>query len=110
MMQLTKKTIGELARDHADAIEKEKYLSSDGSFAGALLFSIPKDTPNTMSNSEFRAALKFSLGIQFTTLLPEVAALVEQKSTIMVVTYSLATNLKTFYLCNTMPSNMTSNN
>jgi hypothetical protein len=64
------KNFGELVRDHADAIEKAKYLSSDGSFAGAWLFSIPKDTPSTMSNSEFRAALKFRLGIQFTTLLP----------------------------------------
>jgi hypothetical protein len=40
----------------------------------------------------------------------DVAALVKQKSAIMVVTYSLATNLKPSYLCDTMPSNMTSSN
>jgi hypothetical protein len=63
------KIIGELVRDWADAIEKAKYLSSDESFASAWLLSILKDTPSTMSNSEFRAALKFRLGFQFTTLL-----------------------------------------
>jgi hypothetical protein len=51
------KNIGKLVRDRADAIKNAKYLSSDGSFAGAWLFSILKDTLSSMSNSEFRVTL-----------------------------------------------------
>ena len=64
------KHMQELVRDHGDATEKANFLSNDGSFAGAWLFSIPKHPQSTMSNSEFSVAMKLRLGISFNTLQP----------------------------------------
>jgi hypothetical protein len=63
------KRMEELVKDHGDPIEKASFLSNDGSFAGAFLFNIPRDTHSTMSNKEFQAALKMRLHISFNTLL-----------------------------------------
>ena len=57
-------------QDHGNNVQKARFLSCDGSFAGAWLFNIPKDQHNTMTSPEFRTALKLRLGIPFHNLLP----------------------------------------
>ena len=57
-----------LIQDKADDRAKAAFLSNDGSFAGAWLFSIPKDNYNTMTTSEFITAMKLRLDIEMLTL------------------------------------------
>ena len=74
------KKMEELIKDHGMAIEKAGFLSNDGSFAGAWLFNVPKDTHSTMSNPEFRTALMLRLGIKFSSLMSRCCC--PQKTTI----------------------------
>jgi len=54
--------------DHGTGEMKARFLSNNGSLAGALLFIIPKDKHSTMSSTQFQTALKLRLGASFKTL------------------------------------------
>ena len=60
-----------LIKDLGTPIAQANHLSNDGSFAGAWLHGIPKDSYSTMSNSEFTIAVKLRLGIPFNNLVPK---------------------------------------
>jgi len=64
------KEMEDLMIDHGSDIDKARFLSTNGSFAGAWLFNIPKDKHSTMTSPEFRVALKMRLGVKFHNLLP----------------------------------------
>ena len=68
--RLRAKEMSLLIQDHGSDVEKATFLSTDGSLAGAFLFNIPKEWHSTMTNQEFRIALKLRLGVQFHDLLP----------------------------------------
>jgi hypothetical protein len=57
-----------LTSDRGSGEMQARFLSNNGSFAGAWLFNIPKDKHSTMSSSQFRTALKLRLGASFNTL------------------------------------------
>jgi hypothetical protein len=62
------KEIELLIMDHGSEADRARFLSNNGSLAGAWLFNIPKDKHSTMSSPEFRCALKLRLGADFHTL------------------------------------------
>jgi hypothetical protein len=99
------KNIGELTQDWADVIKEAKHFSNDEIFDGAWLFIILKETPRTVSNSEFGVALKFRLGIHFTILLPGCCCSGQTQ---------ICNHRRHLFSCNefknTMPSNMSSKN
>jgi hypothetical protein len=64
------KEMEELMLDHGSDTERARFLSNNGSLAGAWLFNVPKDKYSTMSSTEFRTALKLRLGVNFHHLLP----------------------------------------
>ena len=64
------KEMEELMLDHGSDVERARFLSNNGSLAGAWLFNVPKDKHSTMSTTEFRIALKLRLGVEFRHLLP----------------------------------------
>jgi hypothetical protein len=64
------KEMEELMLDHGSDTERARFLSNNGSLAGAWLFNIPTDKHSTMSSPEFRTALKLRLGVEFHHLLP----------------------------------------
>jgi hypothetical protein len=55
--------------DHAEPYDRARFLSTNGSFAGAWLFNIPKDHTSIMTTSEFRIALKLRLGVRINNLI-----------------------------------------
>jgi hypothetical protein len=52
------KEMKELMLDHGSDTERARFLSNNGSLAGAWLFNVPTDKHSTMSSPEFRTALK----------------------------------------------------
>ena len=63
------KEIGENLKDNGPLWENARFLSNDGSMAGAWLFNVPTHRQLTMiTSSEFRFALKIRLGVDFNTL------------------------------------------
>lgn len=89
----------EVTRDNGSEEHRARFLSTKGSFAGAWLHNIPKDSHSTMSSPEFRTALMLRLGSHFHTLHSHCCCRPQPRATTRVFVGTSPTH---YFCCNEM--------